>query len=88
MAKVLLIEDDPLMIRMYKKIFTFDGHEVETAVDGEEGFSKVSSFNPTVILLDVKYIVKSEYDPKQISDMVKEIIAAHTRDDVPKTANV
>ena len=36
----------------------------------------------------VKYIVKSEYDPKQISDMVKEIISAHTRDDVPKTANV
>lgn len=133
MAKVLIIEDDPLMIRMYKKIFSFDGYEVDTAGDGEEGFSKISSFKPTVILLDVmmpklnglevlekikkdpdlksipvimltnlagqqdidkalelgavKYIVKSEYDPKQVSDMVKEIISAHTRNDVPKSAN-
>ncbi len=31
----------------------------------------------------VKYIVKSEYDPKQVSDMVKEIIAGYTRNDVP-----
>ena len=31
----------------------------------------------------VKYIVKSEYDPKQVVAMVKEIIAAHSREDVP-----
>jgi len=33
----------------------------------------------------VKYIVKSEYEPKQIANMVKEIIAGYTRDEVPKT---
>lgn len=31
----------------------------------------------------VKYIVKSNYNPKQISDMVKEILAGYTRDQVP-----
>lgn len=32
----------------------------------------------------VKYIVKSQYDPKQVSDMVKEILAAYSRDEIPK----
>ena len=31
----------------------------------------------------VKYIVKSEHEPKEIADMVKEIIAGYTRNDVP-----
>lgn len=132
MAKILLIvEDDPLMSRMYKKIFTFEKYEVDTAADGEEGLDKARSIKPTVILLDimmpkmnglqvldklkadpdtknipvimltnlasdkdaenamikgaVKYIVKSEHDPKEVANMVKEIIAAHSRDDVPGT---
>lgn len=132
MGKVLLIvEDDPLMQRMYQKIFTFEKYEVATASNGEEGLEKVRGLKPTVVLLDVmmpkmnglqvlekikadpetrqipvimltnlagekdaetalmkgavKYIVKSEHDPKQIVAMVKEIIAAHSRDDVPGT---
>lgn len=31
----------------------------------------------------VKYIVKSEYDPKQVSDMVKEVLKGYTRDEIP-----
>src|SRR5476651_2668758 len=31
----------------------------------------------------VKYIIKSEHDPKQIADMVKEVLAGYTRNDVP-----
>lgn len=130
MGKLLLIvEDDPLMQRMYQKIFTFEKYDVSTASNGEEGLEKVRSLMPIVVLLDVmmpkmnglqvlekikadpatkhipvimltnlagekdaeaalmkgaiKYIVKSEYDPKQIVAMVKEIVAAHSRDDVP-----
>lgn len=129
MAKVLIVEDDPLMSRMYQKIFTFEKFEVEVANDGAEGFEKTKLFKPTIILLDVmmpkmnglqvleklkldpetksipvimltnlageqdaetammkgavKYIVKSQFEPKQIVDMVKEIIIANTRDEVP-----
>jgi len=53
MAKVLIVEDDPLMLRMYQKIFKFGDYEVETAGDGEEGLSKVAATPPTIILLDV-----------------------------------
>lgn len=130
MAKVLIIEDDPLMLRMYQKIFSFEKYQVDTAANGEEGLEKVRKDKPTLVLLDimmpkmngiqvleklkqdpetkkipvvmltnlagehdaenaltkgaVKYLVKSEYDPKQIANMVKEILAGYTRDEVPE----
>lgn len=129
MAKILIIEDDPLMQRMYQKAFSFDGYEVQVAGDGIEGLDKVRSEKPTIILLDVmmpkmnglevlsklkadpelkkipvimltnlagssdaekalslgavKYIIKSEQEPKAVVQMVKEILAGYTRDDVP-----
>src|SRR3989344_6892946 len=128
---LLIIEDDPLMSRMYQKIFKIEGFNIDTASDGEEGLSKVKSAKPTLILLDVmmpkmnglevleklkadpatktipvvvltnlagqsdaekalsmgavKYIVKSEYEPKEVANMVKEILAGYTRNEVPKT---
>jgi len=128
-AKILITEDDPLMSRMYQKIFTFEGLEVVMAADGQEGLDKAREIKPTMILLDVmmpklnglqvleklkadpetkaipvimltnlagqqdaenalakgaiKYIVKSEYEPKQVADIVKELLSAYTRDVVP-----
>jgi DNA-binding response OmpR family regulator len=32
----------------------------------------------------VKYIVKSEHDPKEVVDIVKGILAGYTRDEVPE----
>lgn len=134
MAKVLIVEDDPLMSRMYQKIFTFEKHEVEMANDGEEGFEKAKTVKPTIILLDVmmpklngfqvleklkldpemknipvimltnlasekdaenalmkgavKYIVKSEHEPKDVVRMVQEILEASTRDEIPTAPQV
>jgi CheY-like chemotaxis protein len=34
----------------------------------------------------IKYIVKSEYEPKDVTNMVKEILAGYTRDEVPTTS--
>jgi CheY-like chemotaxis protein len=128
-VRILITEDDPLMSRMYQKIFSFEGYEVIMADNGQDGLEKARTAKPTLILLDVmmpvmnglemleklkqdpetkgipvimltnlageqdaetalskgavKYIVKSEYDPKQISDMVKEVLAGYTRNDVP-----
>jgi CheY-like chemotaxis protein len=33
----------------------------------------------------VKYIVKSEHDPSEVVDIVNEILAGYTRDEIPKT---
>lgn len=53
MSKVLLIEDDSLMVKMYNMKFTHDGFSVETALDGEEGLQKAKAVKPDVIILDI-----------------------------------
>ncbi|MEX0616345.1 MAG: response regulator [Candidatus Woykebacteria bacterium] len=53
MSKVLLVEDDSLMVKMYNMKFTHDGFQVETALDGEEGLQKVKDTKPDVIVLDI-----------------------------------
>jgi CheY-like chemotaxis protein len=53
MQKILLIEDEVLILRMYEKIFAFEGFNVATAVDGVEGFEKAKSEKPNLILLDI-----------------------------------
>jgi CheY-like chemotaxis protein len=53
MVKVLIVEDDPLMSRMYQKVFSFEKYEVEIAADGEEGLDKAWQVKPNIILMDV-----------------------------------
>ncbi len=53
MAKILIIEDDPMMSRMYQNALALKGHETESAKDGEEGLLKTGSYHPDLILLDV-----------------------------------
>lgn len=53
MAKILIIEDDPLMQRMYQKAFSFDGYEVVVAGDGLEGIDQLRANKPDLVLLDV-----------------------------------
>ncbi len=53
MARILIVEDDQLMARVYEKLFTFENYQVSLAKDGEEGLTMANQFLPTVILLDV-----------------------------------
>jgi len=52
-GKVLLIEDDQLMIRLYKTKFGMAGYEINVASDGVQGLKLASSDPPDVILLDI-----------------------------------
>lgn len=126
-VKIFLVEDDPLMVRMYERIFRLNKMEIEFAFNGEEAIAKLEreKEKPTLILLDimmpkmsgfdvlrhlkskpdlksipvvvltnlagkddaekalelgaVMYLVKSQYDPKEVTEKVKEIIAGYTR---------
>lgn len=53
MKSVLIIEDDPLMMRMYQRVFKFSGINAEAASDGKEGLEKAKRRKPALILLDV-----------------------------------
>lgn len=53
MAKILLVDDDALLVRMYQKKLENDGYIVATADDGETALQKVSELKPDLILLDI-----------------------------------
>ena len=54
MTKVLLIDDDPALLRMIRLIMLTDGFEVATAQDGLEGLDKARQDSFDVIVLDMQ----------------------------------
>ncbi len=50
---ILIIEDDPLMYRMYQKKFELEGYKVLIKEDGEEALAVLSNERPDIILLDL-----------------------------------
>lgn len=50
---VLIIEDDPAMLRGLKDNFVFAGYDVRTASDGEQGLSLALDCNADLIVLDL-----------------------------------
>jgi two-component system sensor histidine kinase/response regulator len=51
--KVLIVEDDPITLLAVKDRLEFEGLEVETAEDGEEGLSRARTGQPDCIVLDI-----------------------------------
>lgn len=54
MGKILVVEDDRDIRELIAFTLRFAGLEVETASSGAEGLEKAQSFQPDLILLDVR----------------------------------
>ncbi len=53
MAKILLIEDNEFIARLYENIFTLEHYDVQVASGGEKGLETAKSWMPDLILLDI-----------------------------------
>jgi len=53
MAKILIVDDDPTMIRALRKCLGKADHEVYDALNGEEGLQKLLELKPDLLILDV-----------------------------------
>ena len=53
MEKILLIEDEELIIRLLSRKLAAVGYEVSLAMDGREGLEKIKQIVPDLILLDI-----------------------------------
>ena len=53
MAKILLVEDDAILVEMYQAKFELEGHDVRVATNGEECLAVLKEFRPELILLDI-----------------------------------
>jgi DNA-binding response OmpR family regulator len=50
---ILVIEDDPRMQKVLKRLFAAEGYAVEGAADGKMGIDAFHSFSPSAVVLDL-----------------------------------
>lgn len=72
MANILIVEDDADLNNAYQLILRHEGHEVMAAVNGDEALSKLDSFEPDLILLDLLMPVKSGVEFLKSYDVVRQ----------------
>lgn len=53
MAHVLVVDDDPALLRALRLALNAAGHKVTTAPDGEEGLAQVARTSPEIVVLDL-----------------------------------
>ena len=53
MAKILIVDDDAMILKLYSEILSKEGFEVSAAGDAKKGFDLAVSQAPDLILLDV-----------------------------------
>ena len=51
--KILIIDDEESTVRALVDHFRFDGYDVFSACDGEDGLKKIAKVKPDLILLDI-----------------------------------
>lgn len=68
-AKILVVEDEEILLTALQEELKQAGYETEGAVDGEEGLAKVKTFKPDLVLLD---LVMPKMDGMQVLKKLKE----------------
>ena|SRR5438445_13542093 len=53
MAKIVIIEDEPAIAEMYRFKLQQAGHDVQSALNGQDGLALTKDFQPVLILLDL-----------------------------------
>ena len=52
-AKIMVVDDDPEMLKVTKLILESQGYQVSTASDGEEALAKIEEEKPDLLILDL-----------------------------------
>jgi two-component system, cell cycle sensor histidine kinase and response regulator CckA len=52
-SRILIVDDDPIILRVLTNVLTPEGYALATAKNGKEALDKVPVFEPDLILLDV-----------------------------------
>lgn len=59
MKKVLIVEDEKDLAKIYNEVFSMDGFEVINAYDGKQGLQMALEQHPDVVLLDIMLPIMS-----------------------------
>lgn len=61
-TKILMVDDDKMLLDMYKERLELAGYQVETSTNGEECLVKIHEVKPDIVLLDIMMPKVNGYD--------------------------
>ena len=61
-SRILLVEDEPGLVLTVSDLLSTEGHEVDTAADGDAALAKVSAGNFDLVILDVMLPKRTGFD--------------------------
>ena len=68
-APILIVDDEPYILRSLRYLLAREGYEVETASDGEEGLARIRDLRPRLVFLDIMMPRLSGYE---VCEQVKQ----------------
>ncbi len=68
--RVLVVDDEPKLVKLVRAVLQADGFEVETATNGEEALRQVEETQPDLVLLDI--LLPGELDGYQVCRRIRE----------------
>jgi len=60
--KVLIVDDEPHLVKSLSFVLSKEGYEVSSASDGEEALQKIRHSRPALIFLDIMMPKKNGYE--------------------------
>jgi DNA-binding response OmpR family regulator len=83
--KILVVEDNPSLIKAILEKFTRSNHQVSYAMDGEEAIARFDAVEPDLVLLDINMPKKNgmevlEYIRNEKESDVKVIIFSNKKE--------
>ena len=84
MANILVVDDEPLIVKGLKFSLEQEGHVIDTSFDGEDAFKKIISKDYDVVLLDLMLPIMDGFDVckkvREKSDVPIIILSARGED--------
>jgi len=77
MSKILIIEDDETLVKMYQRKLEHEGFQVAVAYSGGEGMLKAPREKPDLILLDIMMPAVDGFE------VIKNLKAVRETKDIP-----
>jgi two-component system, cell cycle response regulator DivK len=93
-ARVLVVEDNPLNLKLIKDVLEYQGFDVLTAASGEAGVVAALSDSPDLVLMDLQLpgidgheaLLRIRADPRRSRTPVVAVTAFAMKEDVERAA--
>jgi two-component system cell cycle response regulator DivK len=91
-ARILVVEDNPLNLKLMRDVLEFHGFQVLTAKSGEEGVAVASTSSPDLVLMDLQLpgmdgheaLLRMRSDPRCRAIPVVAVTAFAMKDDIER----